>query len=144
MAVGGGARHLLRGDHPSRAGRVLHHERPAEGVGELRRQHARQHVGVATRRRRGDEPHALRRIRILREGISSQKQYQQENSHQPRLSTNRGGFTAASKSLAIVPRGSSVTSGVTWNILLMRSTMPSLPPARFSTWRCRTSLSSAL
>src|SRR5919106_1060797 len=38
---------------------------------------------------------------------------------QPRLSTKRGGFTAASNSRAIVPRGSSVTFGFTWNVRCM-------------------------
>src|SRR5258705_126328 len=116
VTVGRGARHLLGGDHAARAGNVLDHERLAEGVAELGREHPRQHVGIAARRRRGDQADVLRWVDVLGCGIPHEE-YKQEKKPHPRLSTKRGGFTAASKSLAIWPRGSSVMplfqSGVT-------------------------------
>ena len=46
----------------------------------------------------------------------------------PRLSTKRGALTAASKSLAMVPRGSSVTWGMSWNALRTFDYVISLAP----------------
>src|SRR5262245_48323793 len=146
MAVGRGTRHELGGDDAAGTRNVLHHERPAEAFRELRREHPPQDVRVATRGRRGDQADRLRRV-ILRhrrrgEGESG---YKDELHHiQPRLSTNRGALTLASNSFASVPRGSSVTSGVTWKVVRTLSRMRARSSVLSSTKRWSTSLAPLL
>src|SRR5205085_1294806 len=129
-----------------RAGNVLHDERPPENLGKPHRQHAAEDVGIPAGRRRRDEAHVPRRIflRVYEPGGEAEQNSSKEAHRHPLLSTKRGAFTFASKSRAIVPRGSSVSSGMSWNVRRIMSAIGPVPPVLVSTWRCRTSLPPAL
>jgi hypothetical protein len=67
VAVGRGARDVVRADGPGGAGDVLDHHGVAPALAQLLRHHARQHVERAARRERHHELHRPRRISLLRE-----------------------------------------------------------------------------
>src|SRR5262245_13693523 len=90
VTVGRRRRHHLGRHHAAGTRHVLDHERLAEGIRELLRKEPRQHVGIAARRRRGDKPHRLGRIGLLRgngacERGGNTKTDQDGNSHDKNL-----------------------------------------------------------
>ena len=62
VAVGLGARGLVRADGASAAALVVHHQRLAQGLGHARRNRARHDVGGAAGRKRHDQAHRARGI----------------------------------------------------------------------------------
>src|SRR5260221_10155004 len=134
-------RQHLRCDHAARPRDVLHDERPPKDVRQPRGQHAPEDVGISARCRRRDDAHGLdRKLLRLREAHDQAKQKDSKAHRQPLLSTKRGAFTLVSNSLAMVPRSSSVTSGVIWNVWRIMSTIGCAAPVLVSTCRCKTSL----
>ena len=144
MPVGRRARDQLGRNHAARARDVLDHERPAEDVGQLRGRacgRARRGCRPARRRRSGarswsDSPVPARAQRDGRHNSTAMKRVTLILACRRSAAPSRWLRTPC----AMVPRASSVTSGVTWNVCRIIPRCGRAPPVLVSTCRCRTSL----